>query len=493
MTDAPLRLGIDLGTSAVKAAVLDESGEAVAGGEAAFPTIADQPGQAEQETRHWLEAAGAAVAETGRQLGGNWQRRIAGIGLAGQLPTLVCLGEYGPLGPAIAWSDGRADGWAAGLLDEDRRAALYRRTGMPIDGRYLGPMYRFHWYDRRAGIRRILSAKDYLCHALTGAEATDPSTAAGYGVFALDGPSIPRSAPLGSGSRAAAGTAAGGKRGWSAECCRAACLGLPPGLPVAVGAADSVAGALAMIGQANSGQATGELREGIVCLVMGSSTIVIDAVKEPQLDPRRRYLLTPHARAGWFGREMDLLATGSGYRWLGQILGWGPTEIERQAAGSVPGARGLSSRPISPAASKGRCGIRASAACCRGCASITTPAISPDPSSKACSSKSAAASRCWRRPGPSSVSCSPAIWLRASPACRCWRISCAARSSPSLFCRRLLSARLCWRRAPGRPRRPPAKSHASFTLGAAAGKDHVLYRRYLAAMFPRLAAFAAEE
>jgi hypothetical protein len=45
------------------------------------------------------------------------------------------------------------------------------------------------------------------------------------------------------------------------------------------------AGALAM-----SRQATGALREGIVCLVMGSSTIVIDAVNEPQLDPQRRYL-----------------------------------------------------------------------------------------------------------------------------------------------------------------------------------------------------------
>ncbi|HXU59964.1 MAG TPA: FGGY family carbohydrate kinase, partial [Verrucomicrobiae bacterium] len=163
MTDVPLRLGIDLGTSAVKAAVIDESGEAVASGEAAFPTIADAPGKAEQETRHWLDAAGAAVAEIGRQLGGDWQSRIAGIGLAGQLPTLVCLGADGPLGPAIAWSDSRADGWAAGLLDEGRRAALYRRTGMPIDGRYLGPMYRFHWHDRRAGLRRILSAKDYLC------------------------------------------------------------------------------------------------------------------------------------------------------------------------------------------------------------------------------------------------------------------------------------------------------------------------------------------
>jgi xylulokinase len=492
MTDAPLRLGIDLGTSAVKAAVLDESGEAVAGGEAAFPTIADQPGQAEQETRHWLEAAGAAVAETGRQLGGNWQQRIAGIGLAGQLPTLVGLGEYGPLGPAIAWSDGRADGWAAGLLDEDRRAALYRRTGMPIDGRYLGPMYRFHWYDRRAGIRRILSAKDYLCHALTGAEATDPSTAAGYGVFALDGSVDPalcalwdldpallpelRPAESAAGPLSAAG---------------AACLGLPPGLPVAVGAADSVAGALAMMGQANSGQATGELREGIVCLVMGSSTIVIDAVKEPQLDPRRRYLLTPHARAGWFGREMDLLATGSGYRWLGQILGWGPTEIERQAAGSVPGARGLFFAPYLAGGEQG---------------ALWDPSLSGVLQGLRLHHGAGDIARSFLEGVQFEIRRCLEVLAETRPVERILLAGHMAESKPSLqmladILRRpvepfaflspaALGAALL-APGPGWLRRPPAKSHASFTLGAAAGEYDVLYRRYLAT-FPRLAASPEE-
>ena len=46
----------------------------------------------------------------------------------------------------------------------------------------------------------------------------------------------------------------------------------------------------------------GRLEEGLVGLIMGSSTIVIDAVRWPHLDPQRRYLLTPHAEPGWFGR-----------------------------------------------------------------------------------------------------------------------------------------------------------------------------------------------
>jgi xylulokinase len=488
MTDAPLRLGIDLGTSAVKTVVLDERGEAVAIGEAAFPTIAEQPGQAEQETRHWLGAASEAVAAIGRQLGGNWQRRIAGIGLAGQLPTLVCLGAEGPLGPAIAWRDGRADAWAAGLLDEERRAALYRRTGMPIDGRYLGPMYRFHWHDRRAGLRRILSAKDYLCHALTGAEVTDPSTAAGYGVFALDGSIDPalcalwdldpallpevRPAEDTAGALSAAG---------------AACLGLPAGLPVAVGAADSAAGALAM-----SEAATGELREGVVCLVMGSSTIVIDAVKVPQLDSRRRYLLTPHARPGWFGREMDLLATGSGYRWLGQILGWTPEEIERQSAGSVPGARGLFFAPYLAGGEQGALwdpslsGVLQGLRLHHGAGDIARAFLEGVQFEIRRCLEVLAETRAVDRillSGHMAES-KPSLQILADILRR--PVEPFAFLSPAAVGAALL--------APGtRPaRRPPVKSHASFTPGAAAEEYDVLYRRYRA-LFPRLAASPFEE
>src|SRR6516165_6305820 len=115
----PLRLGIDLGTSAVKAIVLDETGAPVAEGEAPFDTVAVEPGQAEQDTGGWLTAAYAAVAVLGQRLDGDWRHRIASIGLAGQLPTLVCLGEEGPLGPAITWRDARADAWAAEHMTED--------------------------------------------------------------------------------------------------------------------------------------------------------------------------------------------------------------------------------------------------------------------------------------------------------------------------------------------------------------------------------------
>jgi xylulokinase len=328
-----LSLGIDLGSSAVKVVALAPDGTVLAAGEAPFPTHRDAEGAAEQDPADWLAATAAAVGELGRACGSGWSRRVSAIGLAGQLPTLVCLGRSGPVGRAVTWMDSRADAWAAGLIDAVRRLALYRATGMPIDGRYLAPMFRRHFADRAGEVRLILSAKDFLCRALTGVAVTDPSTAAGYGVWALATQSWdaglcafwgldPALLPA---IRPAASTA--GPLGRDA----AARLGLPEGVPVAVGAADSVAAAYAM----------GGLGEGTACIAMGSSTVVMDAGRDLPLDPAARYLLTPHAQPGWLGREMDLLATGTGHRWLRELLGWAPGELEARAAAAPPGAGGL--------------------------------------------------------------------------------------------------------------------------------------------------------
>jgi xylulokinase len=328
-----LTLGIDLGSSAVKAVAVAADGAVAAAREAAFPTIREPAGAAEQEPADWLAAAAAAVAALGPALGPGWSQLVSGIGLAGQLPTLVCLGESAPVGRAVTWMDGRADGWAAGLVDAERRLALYRATGMPIDGRYLAPMFRHHFADRAGAVRRILSAKDFLCWALTGQAVTDPSTAAGYGVWALETRSWDSalSAFWGLDRALLPPIRPAAKIAGPLSPAGAALLGLPEGIPVAVGAADSVAAAYAM----------GGLCEGTACIAMGSSTVIMDAVRTRALDPAARYLLTPHAQPGWYGREMDLLATGTGHRWLRELLGWAPEELEARAAATAPGAGGL--------------------------------------------------------------------------------------------------------------------------------------------------------
>jgi xylulokinase len=339
-TALPLALGLDLGTSAFKAVLMTAQGRVLASGEAPVVTLCTTPGKAEQDPSQWLTAAGRAVSALAKAADAtepHWRARVAAIGLSGQLPTLVVLGERGELGAAITWNDARADATAAAVIGA-RRRALYESTGMPIDGRYLAPMFHHHWRQQRTQARALLSAKDYLCFALTGARVTDPSTAAGYGLFDLEAGEfsqewcvlweVPRELlPEVRPAHSIAGAlhAAG-----------ASLLGLDEGIPVTVGAADSVSGAFAM------GAMTFARR---VCVAMGSSTVILDAVRARRTDPQMRYLLTPHIEAPWYAREMDLLATGTGHRWLSELFGLRPGELERLAEQSPPGARGVTFAP----------------------------------------------------------------------------------------------------------------------------------------------------
>ncbi len=336
-----LTLGLDLGTSAVKVVALGTDGVLRGEGAAAFATESALPLQAEQNPADWLDAAASAMQALDRELtttsGTDWKQRIAAIGITGQLPTLVCLTQAGALTPAITWKDGRADHWAAARLDAQTRGRMYRITGMPIDGRYLAPMLRFHFGTRIGDLTSVLSAKDYLLYRLTGRQMTEPSTAAGYGTYDLlaqafsdelckfwEMPTtlLPPLRPTN--SLAGALTEEGAKL-----------LGLDAGIPVSTGAADSVCASFSMAG----------LDEGIVAVSFGSSAVIIASSKTPRLDPLARYLATPHAVETWYGREMDLLATGTGYRWLSELFQWQDGGLDQSAAASIPGANGLTFTP----------------------------------------------------------------------------------------------------------------------------------------------------
>lgn len=337
----PVALGIDLGTSSVKVVAIGFDDELIGEGAADFPTSGTLPHQAEQAPADWLHATSCAMRllaqSVTRTQRAEWTQRIGSIGLTGQLPTLVCLADDGPLAPAITWKDGRADAWASTRLDAARRAQMYACTGMPIDGRYLAPMLQFHFADRVGRIRAVLSAKDYLLSELTGTRITEPSTAAGYGVYDLKErcfskdlcafwnfpfallPSIQPANSVAGGLSEAGATL----------------LGLRPGIPVSTGAADSVCAAYAMAG----------LDPRVVSVSFGSSAVIVGADERLRLDPCARYLVTPHVADHWYGREMDLLASGTGYRWLSDLFGWQDGQIDSYAVDSIPGARGLCFAP----------------------------------------------------------------------------------------------------------------------------------------------------
>ncbi|MEA2520557.1 MAG: gluconokinase, partial [Actinomycetota bacterium] len=179
-------VGLDLGTSSLKGAVVGADGALLASASAAYPTDRPEPGRAEQDPADWWLAVRHVVgALRGEVPADRWD----GIGLSGMVPTLVTATADGePVGPAITWEDDRAE--IEGERFRSDSDDLYVRTGQWVDGRYLLPMFRWlqeHDAARAGATGSLRSAKDEVFYWLTGEEATDPSTATGFGCYELSG------------------------------------------------------------------------------------------------------------------------------------------------------------------------------------------------------------------------------------------------------------------------------------------------------------------
>lgn len=321
-------IGLDLGTSGLKAVALDESGRVVARATRDYPTARPEMGAAEQRPVEWTAAAFEAldmIAMTVRP------SRWTAIGLSAMLPTLVLLdANFSPVGPAITWQDARADPQGESFREAYGAHELYRRTGQIVDGRYLIPMASraicaLPPADASA-VRWIAGAKDYLFHVLTGELLTDPSTATGFGAYDLLSDRWMSDVISAVAGQAELPMVVASTEFRSLRRELSARLGIRHDVPVVVGGADSVLGAYGM----------GACLPGQVAYIAGTSTVVLGVSRSRVTDPARRCLVTPLADAG-YGLEMDLLATGAAFSWFAGLLGFkgGPSELV-DAAATVP-------------------------------------------------------------------------------------------------------------------------------------------------------------
>lgn len=173
-------LGIDLGTSAVKAVLLDTDGEIVGEGSAPLDVHRPAPGWSEQDPDDWWSATNVAVAAAAARVPGRL-RALEAIGLSGQMhgATLLDAADR-PVRPAILWNDGRSALQCAELerLVPDSRAI----TGNLAMPGFTAP--KLLWVRANepavhAATRRVLLPKDYVRLRLTGDHATDASDASG--------------------------------------------------------------------------------------------------------------------------------------------------------------------------------------------------------------------------------------------------------------------------------------------------------------------------
>lgn len=176
----PISLGIDLGTSALKAVMLDERGTLIAQAGVPLEITRLRPGWSEQDPEDWWQACISALRQL-KLAQPDAYARICCIGLSGQMHGAVLLDHRDRcIRPAILWNDSRALAEATALAQ--RFPAFADVSGsLPMAGLTAPKLLwlKANEVEAFSAVDCVLSPKDYLRLKLTGDRATDMSDAAG--------------------------------------------------------------------------------------------------------------------------------------------------------------------------------------------------------------------------------------------------------------------------------------------------------------------------
>ena len=175
-----LFIGIDLGTSAAKLLLVDETGAILNEVTKEYPLSFPEPGWSEQAPEDWWKACLEGVPELLKGFDG---AQVAGIGAGGQMHGLVALDERDAvIRPAILWNDGRTGEEVEYLNGEIGKARLSELTANIAFAGFTAPKIlwmRRHEPENFARIRKIMLPKDYINYMLTGVHCCDYSDASG--------------------------------------------------------------------------------------------------------------------------------------------------------------------------------------------------------------------------------------------------------------------------------------------------------------------------
>ena len=337
-------LGIDVGTTAVKALVVDELGSVVGDAESPLEVSVPKPGWAEQDPSDWWQGTVEAVQGACAQAG---VRDVEAIGLSGQMHSSVLLdGADGVLRPAILWNDVRTTAQCRFITETIGKGGLRRLVGNPALEGFTAPKLLWMRDEEPRLFERVgtvLLPKDYVRLLMTGEKATEPSDAAGTLLFdvrrgrwseemvaalQLD----PAMLPTVRGSASVTGRLTPDA---------AEAFGLRQGTPVVGGGADNAAAAVG----------SGVVAQGAMQTSIGTSGAVVAPIGRPRVDPGMRIHSFNHAvEETWYLMGV-VLSAGAALAWFRSALagpeGSPPTydELVAEAADTPPGADGLTFLP----------------------------------------------------------------------------------------------------------------------------------------------------
>jgi len=301
-------LGLDVGTSGVKAILVDASGEVRAATTTPLTLSTPQPGWAEQDPADWWSACLTSIRNVLQQ----HDARVLAVGIAGQMHSSVFLDAGGRVvRPALLWCDGRTTAQCAEITrlvggEEQLREWV---SNPALEGFTLPKVLwlRQHEPAAFARVTTVLLAKDYIRYRLTGEQATEPSDASGTLMYdsarqrwsreLMDAVGLPLSLLPNVGMSAAA---LGSVIPDAAQA-----SGLRVGTPVVGGGADNACGA-AGVGAVAPGEAVAS---------WGTSGTVLAPMDAPRVDPALRAHTFCHVLPDvWYVMGV-VLSAGGAFAW----------------------------------------------------------------------------------------------------------------------------------------------------------------------------------
>ena len=310
-------LGLDLGTSGVKALLMGEDQGILADAHAPLEVMRPAPGWSEQDPADWIKATEAALSAlaSAHDLSG-----VSGIGLSGQMhgATLLDASDT-PLRPCILWNDTRSFVEAATL---DQTPEFRARTGNIVFPGFTAPKLvwvRNHEADIFARTAKVLLPKDYLRLWLTGGHVSEMSDAAGTswlntGNRAWDSDLL-SATDLGTDHMPA--LVEGSEVSGALRASVAAQFGLPTGIPIAGGAGDNAASAIGV----------GAVAAGDAFVSLGTSGVLFAANDGYAPNPDAALHTFCHALPGRWHQMGVILAATDALEWFGRLVGQGPAAL----------------------------------------------------------------------------------------------------------------------------------------------------------------------
>ena len=314
-------IGLDLGTSSLKAIAIGEDQTVLAEHHVPLDVSRPHDGWSEQDPAAWERAVREALGALAGKID---LSALAGIGLSGHMHGATLVDRSGAvLRPCMLWNDTRAHAEAAAMDADPRFRAV---TGNIVFPGFNAP--KVEWVRRNEPeifdrIHKVLLPKDYLRYALTGEFVSEMSDAAGtawldtgardwsdelLGLCGLDRDRMPALVE---------GSAESGRL----RADLAAELGLPRAV-VAGGAGDNAAAAIGL----------GVVPDGTAFLSLGTSGVLFAANDGYRPDPATAVHAFCHAVPGTWHQMGVILAATDALNWLSRLTGRKPAELAAGAA-----------------------------------------------------------------------------------------------------------------------------------------------------------------